>query len=121
MLRNMRTFQIFFFLNFFRADPFYNKLCMSPTLCQSYASDKAKQSARQAKILRARQLPPMDPRDSVLNCTPLPPPRTSINESHITVRKSRQSGALPSLAPTPPKTRRSIVEPLNPELLYKVS
>uniref|UniRef100_A0A1I7SW34 F-actin monooxygenase n=1 Tax=Bursaphelenchus xylophilus TaxID=6326 RepID=A0A1I7SW34_BURXY len=89
-----------------KADPFHSKLCMSPTLCQNYADDKATQSAKQAKVLRARQLPPIDPRDTVLNSDLLTP----INDSNITVRK-RSSGTKP---------KRPSVEPLNPELLFKV-
>lgn len=88
-----------------RSNPFHAKMCMSPTLFKNYNQDKALASAIQARILRPRQLTQND--NPVFNFAALD------GTGNVTARRSKR-------LKLDVEGRRSSVEPLNPELIYKV-
>lgn len=102
-----------------RANPYYAKNCMSPTLINNFHKERALASAIQARILRPKQcLQTVGACDPVFNFTTLE------ENENITVRSKRPKfdGMLAELDATLSSlhTRRSSIEPLNPELIYKV-
>ncbi|KAI6184711.1 F-actin monooxygenase [Aphelenchoides bicaudatus] len=101
-----------------RANPYYAQSCMSPTLLNNFNKEKALASAIQARILRPKQYmqtanPTFDP---VFNFPALE------DAENITVRAKRPKldGTLKALDTLVNTARRSSIEPLNPELIFKI-
>jgi hypothetical protein len=103
-----------------RSNPYYAKNCMSPTLINNFQKERALACAIQARILRPKQcLQTTATIDPVFNFAGLE------ETENITVRSKRPKfdGMLTELDATLNSlhTRRSSIEPLNPELIFKVT
>lgn len=91
-----------------RANPYYATNCMSPTLLRNFNQNRALECAIQARIFRPKKY--MEANDSVFDFNTLE------STENVTVRSKKPK--LDSIAIQ--NVRRSSIEPLNPELVFKV-